>query len=130
MFEENGKIQEYVGGYADWLRQGHELTERDNPESAEVRRRRAAERRQQKRPNKLSYKDQRELDRLPAEIAALESTIAGIQQTIAAPDFYASEQNVVQAALQELAVAEADLEGRVERWGELESLKESYQLQD
>jgi len=130
VFEEDGKVREYVGGYADWLRQGHELTERDNPGSAEARRLRAAERKQQKRPNKLSYKDQRELDRLPAEIAALEATIAGMQQTIAAPDFYESDQDVVQAALQKLAGTEADLEGRVERWGELESLRESYQLQD
>ena len=130
VFEEDGKIQEYVGGYADWLRQGHELTERDNPDFAEARRRRAAERKQRKKPNKLSYKDQRELDLLPAEIASLEATIADLQQTIAAPDFYESEQNVVQAAIQDLAGAESDLEGRVERWGELESLRDSYKLQD
>jgi len=128
VFEEDGKVREYVGGYADWLRQGHELTERDNPGSVEARRLRAAARKQQKKPNKLSYNDQRELDQLPAEIESLESTIATLQQTIAAPDFYASEQNVVQEALRELAGAEADLEGRVERWGELESLRGSYQL--
>ena len=130
VFEENGKVREYVGGYADWLRQGHALTERDNPGSVEARRLRAAARKQQKKPNKLSYKDQRELDQLPARIESLEATIAALQQTIAAPDFYASEQNVVQEALQELAGTEADLDGRVERWGELESLRGSYQLQD
>ena len=130
VFEENGKVREYVGGYADWLRQGHALTERDNPGSVEARRLRATARKQQKKPNKLSYKDQRELDQLPARIESLEATIAALQQTIAAPDFYASEQNVVQEALQELAGAEADLDGRVERWGELESLRGSYQLQD
>ena len=130
VFEEDGKVREYVGGYADWLRQGHELTERDNPALAEARSQRAAERKNQKKQKKLSYKDQRELDQLPAEIASLEATIENLQQAIAAPEFYASEQDVVQAALQELAGTEADLEGRVERWGELESLKSSYQLQD
>ena len=130
VFEEDGKVREYVGGYADWLRQGHELTERDNPALAEARSQRAAERKNQKKQKKLSYKDQRELDQLPAEIASLEAAIADLQQAIAAPEFYASEQDVVQAALQELAGTEADLEGRVERWGELESLKSSYQLQD
>ena len=130
VFEEDGKIREYVGGYADWLRQDHELTERDNPGSSEARRQRAAERKQQKPQKKLSYKHQRELDLLPAEIETLETSIERLQQTIAAPDFYESEQNVVQAAIQDLAGAEADLEGRVERWGELESLRESYELQD
>ena len=130
VFEEDGKIQEYVGGYRDWLRQGHELTERDNPVAVEARRQRAAERRQGKKPTKLSYKEQRELDHLPAEIETLETSIASLQKTISAQDFYTREQDDVQARLQELAGAEAQLESRVERWGELESLKDSYQLQD
>ena len=130
VFEEDGKIQEYVGGYRDWLRQGHELTERDNPVAVEARRQRATERRQGKKPTKLSYKEQRELDHLPAEIETLETSIASLQKTISAQDFYTREQDDVQARLQELAGAEAQLESRVERWGELESLKDSYQLQD
>jgi ATP-binding cassette subfamily F protein uup len=130
VFEEDGKIQQYVGGYKDWLRQGHELTERDNPIAAEARRQRAAERKQQTKRTKLSYKDQRELDHLPAEIETLETTIAALQASVSAPDFYAREQDVVQSKLQELAGAENQLESCVERWGELESLSESYQLQD
>ncbi len=130
VFEEDGKIQEYVGGYKDWLRQDHQLTERDNPIVAEERLQRAAERRQQKKRTKLSYKAQRELDQLPAEIETLETTIAALQASVSAPDFYAQEQDIVQAMLQKLAGAEAQLEICVERWGELESLRESYQLQD
>jgi ATP-binding cassette subfamily F protein uup len=130
VFEEDGKIQEYVGGYRDWLRQGHQLTERDNPLAAAARRQRAAERRRNKKATKLTYKDQRELDSLPAEIETLEGTIASLQEIISAQDFYAREQDSVQATLQELADAEAQLETSVERWGGLESLKESYELQD
>jgi len=130
VFEEDGKIQQYVGGYKDWLRQGHQLTERDNPVAEEARRQRAAERKQQKKQTKLSYKDQRELDQLPAEIETLETTIAALQEAVAAPDFYTQEQDTVQAKLQELTDAGAQLDGRVKRWGELESLSESYQLQD
>jgi len=130
VFEEDGHIQEYVGGYRDWLRQGHQLTERDNPVAIAARRQRAAERRQNRQATKLTYKHQRELDSLPAEIETLEGAIAGLQEAIGAQDFYAQEQDAVQATLQELADAETRLENRVERWGELEALKESYQLQD
>ncbi len=130
VFEEDGKIQEYVGGYRDWLRQGHQLTERDNPLAIAARRQRAAERRRNKKATKLTYKDQRELDSLPAEIETLEGTIASLQKIISAHDFYTREQNSVQATVQALADAEAQLETSVERWGALESLKESYELQD
>ena len=130
VFEEDGKIQEYVGGYQDWLRQGHQLTERDNPVAVAARQRKETERKQNRKRSKLTYKDQRELDALPTDIEKIEATIAGLQKVIAAPEFYAQEQEVVQAKLQELAGAEAQLENCVERWGELESLRESYQLQD
>jgi len=127
VFEDDGKIQEYVGGYRDWLRQGHELTERDNPQMAEERRREAAARKQKKKATKLSYKDQRELDLLPAEIETLEGEVAALQAAIAAPDFYAQEQTEVQEKLRELGKTEAFLESRIERWGELESLRDSLQ---
>ncbi|MDX1508172.1 MAG: ATP-binding cassette domain-containing protein [Woeseiaceae bacterium] len=127
VFEENGKIQEYVGGYSDWLRQGHSLTETDDPLTEEERKRHTAERRAERKPTKLSYKDQRELDQLPEEIEALEQQVAGLQQTIADPGFYTQEQPEIQATLKELSDTEALLESRVERWSELELLKASYQ---
>ena len=120
VFEQDGSIQEYVGGYSDWLRQGHELAITDSPFEIEERKRLAAAERKQKKPKKLSYKDQRELDQLPGEIEALESLIKGIQNNIAGPDFYAQEQQLVQAKLQELTDQQALLESRVERWSELE----------
>ena len=130
VFEEDGKIKEYAGGYKDWLRQGHDLTERDNPDFLEARRKRAAERKRKSSPTKLSYKDQRELDNLPAAIETLEETIAVLQEDVSSQDFYSQENDLVQARLQELAGAEQKLEQSVERWGELESLRESYQLRD
>ena len=127
VFEDDGSIQEYVGGYSDWLRQGHELAVTDSPFAVEARKRLAAERRQQKKSTKLSYKDQRELDQLPTEIESLEAAIAEIQNTIAGPDFYSQDQQTVQATLQELARNEALLISRVERWSELEILQASLQ---
>ena len=126
VFEEDGRIQEYVGGYRDWLRQGKQLAEADNPFEADRRRQAAAERRRQRKPNKLSYKDQRELDRLPAEIESIEATVAELQQTIADPSFYAGDRQAIQSTLKQLADAETALERHMDRWSELEQLQESF----
>jgi ATP-binding cassette subfamily F protein uup len=126
VFEEDGRIQEYVGGYSDWARRGKHLAVTDNPYEAEKRKRDAAERRR-RQPTKLSYKDQRELDGLPAEIEALESEVAGLQQSVADPGFYSQDSDTIQAKLAELSDTEALLEQRIERWSELESLAESLQ---
>ncbi len=130
VFEDNGRIREYVGGYSDWLRQGHTLTETDDPLGDRPARGRARERRAARTPTKLSYKDQRELDALPDEIEALESRVAELQQAIAAPDFYTQDATLVRDALERLSNAERELDSRVERWSELEALSASYQLQE
>jgi len=127
VFEEAGRIQEYVGGYSDWVRHGRQLAVTDNPLADEERRRAAAERRRQRQPTKLSYKDQRELDALPAEIEQLEASIAELQHAIAEPGFYARDSASVQATLRELADSESRLERRIERWGELETLAATFQ---
>ena len=126
VFEEDGKLQEYVGGYSDWARRGHALAVTDNPYEEEEKKRAAEERRRNRKPTKLSYKDQRELDELPAEIEAIEAAIAALQAAIAAPDFYAQETGLVQSKLQELGETEKQLEERMDRWSELETLRESF----
>ena len=126
VFEEDGRVQEYVGGYSDWARRGHELAVTDNPYEIERKRREQTERRKNRKATKLSYKDQRELDGLPAEIEAIEAQIESLQKTIAKPDFYAGDAEFVQQKLHELSDKESLLEQRVERWGELETLRESF----
>jgi len=125
VFEQDGKVQEYVGGYSDWVRSGHELAVTDSPFEIERKKRESAERRRNKPATKLSYKDQRELDQLPADIENIEAGIGGLQAAIAEPDFYTQDAEFVQQKLHELKLAEAQLEQRIERWGELETLQES-----
>ncbi len=127
VFEDDGIIQEYVGGYSDWVRQGHTLAETDSLLVAEQKKRATAERRKSKKPSKLSYKDQRELDQLPAEIQVIEQSIAELQRVVATPDFYTQDNALVQQKLRELDEAESRLEQRVGRWGELETMRESLQ---
>ncbi len=125
VFEDDGSVREYVGGYSDWLRQGRNLAVTDDPFEIGNRKRVVAEKRTQKKPTKLSYKDQRELDALPGEIAGIEASVASVEQQIADPGFYAQDQKIVQATLCELADAKSLLEARIERWGELETLQAS-----
>jgi ATP-binding cassette subfamily F protein uup len=127
VFEEDGHIQEYVGGYSDWVRQGKQLAVTDNPFDSGERKRRAAERRRQRPTTKLSYMDQRELDGLPAEIEELEAAIAALQETVSGPGFYAQDAAAVRDTLEKLAATEAELEKRIERWGELETLAASFE---
>ena len=83
--------------YSDWLRQGLALAETDSLHDAKARKlRHAAERRQHRKPTKLSYKDQRELDQLPAEIDSIEASIVDMQQKIADPRFYSHDHEFVQ----------------------------------
>ena len=127
VFEDDGRAREYVGGYSDWVRHGHQLAETENIAVAAARKREAAERRKNKNKTKLSYKDQRELDQLPGEIEKLESSVAALQTQVATPDFYSQGNDNVQKVLRQLSSAETLLEQRVERWSELESKQDSLQ---
>jgi ATP-binding cassette subfamily F protein uup len=123
VFEADGQLQEYVGGYSDWARRGRELAEMDDPTGRE-RRRIAALRRAEKRQTKLSYKQQRELEELPDRISGLETRITDLQTEISAPDFYAQAPDTTQRILGELTVAQAALETQIDKWAALEELRE------
>jgi ATP-binding cassette subfamily F protein uup len=128
VFEKGGNIEQYVGGYSDWLRRGHQLEENDDPFGLAAQQRKQAhtERRKQQQPTKLGYRDQRELESLPAEIESIEATIAELQRVISEPGFYSQDQEVVQDKLRDLSETEALLEQRIERWSELETQQASF----
>jgi ATP-binding cassette subfamily F protein uup len=128
-FEGEGRLQEYVGGYQDWLRQGgHWPQAQEQEEAPEAtlapQAQKEAVSAKEKRGNKLSYKLQRELDALPAKIEKQEKTLEALQEELAAPDFYQRDQDHVAARLQALADNEAQLQSLYERWEELELMRE------
>ena len=127
VFEQDGEVREYVGGYADWLRQGHRLTEADNPVVAEGEAATTGSKRISRKQTKLSYKDQRELDALPGEIDSLEKALSALQAEIAEPGFYEQDADAIQAKLGELSETETTIDARLERWSELEALKAEYE---
>lgn len=125
VFEADGHAKQYVGGYSDWVQQGRELAETESFAVAEAKKREAVERRKSRNKTKLSYNEQRELDKLPTDIETLEGEILKLQTAAASPDFYAGTEDAVQSALQKLKDAEALLEQHIDRWGELESKRDS-----
>jgi len=127
VFEEGGQVREYVGGYSDWLRQGHRLTEIDNPQTQRSRTAAAPAGRETAAPKKLGYKEQRELDALPAEIEQIEQAIAALEARMADPGFYSRDHEEVQAAAGELDELQQTLDARMERWTELADRAEAYE---
>jgi len=127
VFEENGKVREYVGGYTDWLRQGHALAEVEGvPGDKKAGVNKTSDGGAAK-PKKPGYKEARELEQLPAQIEALETGISKLQLEIASPDFYAAGQEAVKPVLRKLDDSQKALEQSVERWSELEHKREAYE---
>jgi ATP-binding cassette subfamily F protein uup len=119
-FEADGGIREYVGGYSDWLRHGKELAEVDAPRVERASRREAAQQGPARTPTKLSYREQRELDRLPDRIEQLETELAALSGEVSARDFYSRRQDDVQAVLRQLGETQAALDQAMQRWTELD----------
>lgn len=121
VFEDNGAVREYVGGYSDWARKHHELTQPDSPSERPLNDKPArvpgAEGR---RATKLSYKLQRELDQLPARIETMETAIKELESAMAQSDFYAQTQTQMDSAFADLRALREDHEAAMERWIELE----------
>jgi ATP-binding cassette subfamily F protein uup len=119
VFEADGSVQRHAGGYSDWVERHAALAVTDTPAAAE-RPEAVEERRPPAAPRKLSYKLQRELDALPAEIEKLEAELAALHRAAAAQDFYLRPQVEVQRHLAEMVGAEARLDSALARWTELE----------
>jgi ATP-binding cassette subfamily F protein uup len=120
-FEGRGRIREYVGGYEDWLRQRQiELvasTTRDKPAAAPSKPESSVPPAPRK---KLSYKEQRELESLPSQFAALESEQASLQAKLNEPDIYVRAPQEAASAAERLAAIDEELLLMLERWELLE----------
>ena len=115
-FEGNGLIEEYVGGYDDWLRQRPATTVKTKPAEKP-----AAPNTVTKKQNKLSYKDQRELDELPQKIEQLEQAQQAIHDRMAEPDYFKQDKSDLANDQKKLAEIDNELEQAYERWGVLDA---------
>jgi ATP-binding cassette subfamily F protein uup len=125
VFEGEARVNEYVGGYTDWLRQrsvsgagtdsGKVLASVPSPLPA------AASVATVQKARRLSYKDQRELAALPEKINRLEAEQLQLQTAIADPKMFHENKERAAAALQRLESLAAELESAYSRWDALES---------
>ncbi|OQX12730.1 MAG: ABC transporter ATP-binding protein [Thiothrix lacustris] len=120
---DNGTIGEYAGGYDDWLLQRPQpASEKDKaaakPEKPTEKPVAVAAKPVPKK--KLSFKDQRELEQLPARIEQLERAIAALHDLMSQPDFFQQSTAQVAARQDELQTLEAEMETTFARWEALE----------
>jgi ABC transport system ATP-binding/permease protein len=121
VFEADGQVKKFAGGYSDWARRHRALAVTDAPAD----KRKAADppdidARKSTPPRKLSYMLQRELDALPDSIEQLERRVADLQNRVKEPEFYRRTYVEVQDTLAELSKLEDELDAAIDRWGELE----------
>ncbi len=122
-FEGDGKIEEYIGGYQDWIRQRKPVIDIKPVMDKPVERQASIAPRQNK---KLSYKEQRELDELPNKILKLEAEQSELQNQAASAEFYKQSQDVITSTMSRLNEVGVEIEHAYKRWDELEVLVQSY----
>jgi ABC transport system ATP-binding/permease protein len=127
-FEGEGRVMEYVGGWADYLRQrpaaaagkleavGRERSPSPRPSEGGRHAPRSAE----TPKKKLSYNETRELAGLPARIEALEAEQAALRRESESPEFYKQPADRIRAVLARLEALGPELDAAIARWMELE----------
>jgi len=124
-FEGGGKVQEYVGGYEDWLRQSKLPAPSPKPSTsakATVDRQAASPK---KRKVKRSFKEEKEYAGLPKRIAALEEEQRQLQATMARPEFYKERADAIKKTMARVETIERELLTVMARWDELDSVGKS-----
>jgi ATP-binding cassette subfamily F protein uup len=125
VFDGDGQIREYVGGYDEWERQRDALRETgtaaaDSPSAAQTRDRRRSNG-GASQSGRLSYKERREFDELPASIEALEAEQRELTSALESPDFYKEAASTIEQVLARLDEIRARLDALYERWDALDS---------
>jgi len=125
VLEGEGKISEFVGGYSDWLAYSEQLKAHaviEKKATAVVKKAETILPTVNKR--KRSYKEQKELEQLPDEIAELENQQAALTKQISDPAFYQQSSEKTAAILAQLHTVDETLQKTYQRWDELELLAE------
>ncbi|ENF8749463.1 ABC transporter ATP-binding protein [Vibrio fluvialis] len=128
IFEGDGVIEEFVGGYHDAQQQRQQVLQSRNAEKV-VRAEKVVEESpktasSKAKSKKLSYKLQRELETLPVKLEELEAEIEALQEQVNSPDFFGQPVEATQPILDKLAATEQELEIAFERWEELEAMQQ------
>jgi ATP-binding cassette subfamily F protein uup len=121
VFLQDGRIEEFVGGYDDWLEQ-HQDEALATPKTAKTdKKKQYREERKAKQKKTLSYNEKREIKALPSQIESMEEEQDALHEKMADPDFYTNQDDVI-ATANRLTELEKDLAKAYERWEYLESI--------
>ncbi|GAA5644764.1 ABC transporter ATP-binding protein [Vibrio proteolyticus] len=128
IFEGDGEIEEFVGGYHDAQQQRLQVRKARSADNAPKTQQRVEETpkttQQKPKSKKLSYKLQRELEALPARLEELETEIETLQEQVNSPEFFSQPVDTTQSILDQLSATEQELESAFERWEELEAMQQ------
>jgi len=127
VFEEDGKIHHYKGGYSQWLAQNKALAITDTPLVIRGQKNQADTTQSDStktapKAKKVSYKLQREYDLLPKQIKDIESQLAALESKMSDDAFYAQEFDLIQPALDQQTQLKKELDVALSRWLELEEI--------
>ncbi len=120
VFEGESEVNEYVGGYDDWLRQrkqDEKVTKKRTDGESELPRKKSEQ------PRRLSYKEKRELETLPGRIEALETEQGLLHQTMSDSLFYQKHKDEIVSVKNRLSDIETELVDAYQRWETLETLQ-------
>jgi ATP-binding cassette subfamily F protein uup len=112
VFEENGRIGEYAGGYDDWLRQRPDQAVNKSPTKPKAVARTAR--------RKLSNREREELENLPQKIETLDQELDELNARMADPDFYKEPPALIKSTNDRAEAIPNDIGIAYERWAELD----------
>ncbi|WP_273777513.1 ATP-binding cassette domain-containing protein [Acinetobacter sp. GSS19] len=129
VFDGKGNIDEYIGGYQDYLLQRPDqkvVDQKSDVKKAQAKAEAAASApvAAPAKKVKLSYKDQRELDQLPVEIEALETEQTELNAKLADGSWFVQDAAAATKASERLAEIDELLLEKLDRWTELEALSQ------
>ena len=126
VFETDG-LREYVGGFDDWQRQAQNraqmLEQPDNAPKSKTNVKAKPSKPEQRK--KLSYKEKREFEQLPATIEQLETQIAEIHTQMGSPEFYQKPGAEISKIQTNLTTLETELNAAYLRWETLDQIASS-----
>ena len=118
----SGKVDIVAGGYEDWVRKRYQEHRKPSKPKAETSSLQAPQ--PKSAAVKLSYKDQRDLDRLPEEIERLEAAIAADEDALHDPNLFARDPKRFAELTERIARHRADVEAAELRWLEVAEMAE------
>ena len=122
VFEEEGRVSEYIGGYDDWQRQSEA---RKKNVAEEISAKTESARKQCERPRKLSFKEQRELEALPQRIEILEAEQHQLYQAMGDPMFFQKGKDEIANVKARVSSLERELAEAYQRWETLQNSQDT-----